>query len=221
MSDDQKSTWLAKTILAPLAVLFLIVISFLYAYLTRLNPLIYFNFVFWLVFSVLLTIPISVISGLISRENILIKVATSLIISSVSIYLVLGMQSSIYMTTVQKALLGNGSMWLPKVSFGDILNTLFSAEEYKNKLNLLVEFDTLNISFRGSKSEDFGSGFTNFIRFIECGGLVVIPLLSLKSKPKMEANKLVNYVSPSTKPTGSMTEDTSFEPLNTNEESLR
>lgn len=151
--------------------LILIVFSFVYTYLTALNPIVYFNVVIWYYFGAILIIPLSVIS-----INNSYKIFASVLISCLTVYIVYGMKSSIFMETVLSAVLNDGSMWLPKVNFGDLISTLTSLSEYKLKLDFLSENDTLNLSYRGGKGVDTGTGFTNFFRIIECLGIIILPL---------------------------------------------
>ena len=93
------------------------------------------------------------------------------------------MKCSIFMETAMSAVLNNGSMWPPKVNFSDVTSTLTSLSEYKLKLDFLMEYDTLNLSFKGRKGVDTGAGFTNFFRIIECLGILILPIYaSLKTK---------------------------------------
>jgi hypothetical protein len=151
--------------------LILIVLSFIYAYLTALNPLVYINVVIWYYFGTILIIPISILS-----INDRYKIPVSILISCLTVYIVYGMKSSIFMTTTMAALLSEGSMWLPKVKFGDLISTLTSFSEFKLKLDILTEYDSLNLSFKGKKSVDTGEGFTNFFRIVECLGLLILPI---------------------------------------------
>jgi len=118
-----------------------------------------------------LIIPLSVIS-----INNSYKIFASVLIGCLTVYIVYGMKSSIFMETVLSAVLNDGSMWLPKVNFGDLISTLTSLSEYKLKLDFLSENDTLNLSYRGGKGVDTGTGFTNFFRIIECLGIIILPL---------------------------------------------
>jgi hypothetical protein len=151
--------------------LILIVLSFVYTYLTALNPIVYFNVVIWYFFGAILIIPLSVLS-----INNSYKMFASILTSCLTIYIVYGMKSSIFMETALSAVLNDGSMWLPKVNFGDLISTLTSLSEYKLKLDFLSEYDTLNLSYKGRKGVDTGSGFTNFFRIIECLGILILPL---------------------------------------------
>jgi hypothetical protein len=158
----------------------LIILSFVYVYLSDLNPIVYLNFIIWWFFGAILTLPIS----LLAKKHIA-KIAISFVVSSITIYLVYGMKSSIFSYTVESAFLYDSSMWIPKVNFSDLYSTLTSLTNYNEKLNFLLEFDTLNLSFKASKSVDTGSGFTNFIRIIECLGLYIIPIyIMIKNKDK-------------------------------------
>ena len=174
---EEKSVFVI-IIRAFLALFIIVLLTFIYTYLTALNPLVYFNVIIWYFFAAFLIFPASLFF-----EGNKYKIPLSLLISIVTIFLVYGMKSSIFMATTMSALMDNGSMWLPKVDFGEMLKTLTSLEEYKFKLNFLTEFDTLNLSFKGRKGVDTGAGFTNFFRIIECLGIFVIPIyVSLKNK---------------------------------------
>jgi hypothetical protein len=158
--------------------LILIVLSFVYTYLTALNPLVYFNVVIWYFFGAILIIPLSILS--IKNSY---KLFASILISCLTVYIVYGMKCSIFMETAMSAVLNDGSMWLPKANFGDIISTLTSLSEYKLKLDFLTEYDTLNLSYKGRKGVDTGAGFTNFFRIIECLGILILPLyITLKNK---------------------------------------
>ena len=158
--------------------LILIVLSFVYTYLTALNPIVILNVVIWYVFGEILIIPLSVIS-----INNSYKIFASILISCLTVYIVYGMKSSIFMETALSAVLNDGSMWLPKVNFGDLISTLTSLSEYKLKLDFLSEHDTLNLSYKAYNAVDTGTGFTNFFRIIECLGIIILPLyISRKDK---------------------------------------
>lgn len=160
--------------------LILIVLSFIYTYLTALNPIVYFNVIIWYFFGAILIIPLSILS-----VNNSYKFLISILISCFTIYIVYAFKSSIFMETAMSAVLNNGSMWLPKVNFSDVTSTLTSLSEYKSKLNFLLEYDTLNLSYRSKEGIDTGSGFTNFFRIIECIGILIIPIyVSLKNPEK-------------------------------------
>lgn len=151
--------------------LILIVLSFVYTYLTALNPIVYFNVVIWYFFGAILIIPLSVLS-----INKSYRIFASILISCFTIYLVYGIKSSIFMETALSAVLKGDSMLLPKVNFGDLISTLTSLTEYNLKLDFLFEYDTLNLSYKGSKGVDTGSSFTNFFRIIECLGIFILPV---------------------------------------------
>ena len=161
-----------------MTLLILIILSFVYTYITALNPIVYFNVVIWYFLGVILIIPLSILS-----INNRYKFFASILINCLTVYIVYGMKSSIFMETAMSAVLSDGRIWLPKVNFGDIISTLTSLSEYKLKLNFLTAYDTLNLSFKGSKSVDTGAGFTNFFRIIECLGIIILPLyVYLKNK---------------------------------------
>jgi hypothetical protein len=163
---------------AILAIFIIVLLPFIYTYLTALNPIVYFNVIIWYFFAALLILPSSFIS-----DDEKYQIPLNFLISMVTIFLVYGMKSSIFMTTAMSAFLDNGSMWLPKVDFEDMFKTLISFEEYKSKLGFLTEFDTLNLSFKGRKGIDTGTWFTNFFRIIECLGIFIIPIyVTLKNK---------------------------------------
>jgi hypothetical protein len=157
----------------------MVLLPFIYTYLTALNPLVYFNVIIWFYFSSFLIFPTSFLI-----DDKKYKIPLSLLISIVAIFLIYGMKSSIFMTTAMSAIMDNGSMWLPKVDFGDIYKTLTSFEEYKLKLGILTELDTLNLSIRGGKGVDTGAGFTNFFRIIECVGILIIPIYVISNSKK-------------------------------------
>jgi hypothetical protein len=161
-----------------ITLLILIVLSFVYTYLTALNPIVYFNVVIWYFFGAILIIPLSILA-----INNNYKILASILLSCLTVYIVYGMKCSIFMETTMSALINDGSMWLPKVNFGDIISTLTSPSEYKLKLNFLTEYDTLNLSYKGGKGVDTGTGFTNFFRIIECLGILILPIyMSQKDK---------------------------------------
>lgn len=178
-SDKNTKSPIIKILFGIISVPFLVLISFLYVYITALNPFIYFNFIIWLFFGFLLIFPISILCS-----TTFSKILLSIVLSTFTIYLVYGMKSTVFFDTLSSAILDDGSLWIPKVYFGDLMNTLFSPTEYLEKLNFLLDYDTLNISRRpGMKSSDMGSGFTNFFRIIECLGIYVIPIFAMnKSK---------------------------------------
>lgn len=161
-----------------ISILIIVALSFIYTYLTALNPIVYFNVIIWYFFGALLVIPLTILS--INNNYIYIS---SILISCLTVYVVYGMKCSIFMETSMSALLNNSSTWLPKVNFGDVTSTITSWSEYKLKLNFLMEYDTLNLSFKGRKGADFGAAFTNFVRIIECLGILILPIyVSLKNK---------------------------------------
>lgn len=161
-----------KTILVILSLIYLLITTFIYTYLTDLNPVIYFNVIIWLVFCYILLYPAMILSN----GNFISKTFISILISLISIYFIFGMKSSVFFTTVQSALIDESSMWLPKVDFNDLFSTLFSIDEYNDKLAFLLEFDILNLSYKGRGGFDTGSAFTNFFRIIECLGIIIIPV---------------------------------------------
>lgn len=153
---------------------FLLITSFLYVYLSALNPIVYLNLILWLFFAFLLGIPIL----LFAQNNAISKILTTIIIGIIAVYLIYGMKSTIFSNTAMSAILNNGSTWLPKVKFGDLFTTLTSFEEYKTKLDFYLKFSTTSISYK-TQSGTLGSEFTNTIRIIECLGLFVIPLYNM------------------------------------------
>ena len=168
----------SRTLRIFISLLIIIVLSFIYTYLTALNPIVYLNVVIWYFFGALVIIPLTILS-----INNNYKYFASILISCLTVYIVYGMKCSIFMETAMSAVLNNSSMWLPKVNFGDIGSTITSLSEYKLKLNFLMEYDTLNLSFKGKKGVDSGAGFTNFFRIIECLGILILPIyVSLKNK---------------------------------------
>jgi len=122
--------------------LYLLLLSFIYVYLIDLNPFLILNIFIWILFCILLVIPISLLSGEKWYLNLIISIA----ICAVTLYFVYGIKSSIFMFTVEQALYQNGSMWLPKVNFTDIINTLFSPNEYIIKLDFFSQNSNLNVS---------------------------------------------------------------------------
>jgi hypothetical protein len=164
------------TFTALLSIIYIFIVSFLYVYLTNLNPIIYLNFIIWFLFCVLIILPTSFLSV----NNKFINLTIIILISLISIYLVFGMKSSIFATTVQRAMVNDGYLWIPKVDFADLFNTLFSISEYQSKLSFLIENDSLNLSFKGHKGVNTDSSFTNFFRVIECLGIIVIPIYKLR-----------------------------------------
>ena len=174
----EKKSMFVIIVRAILAIFIIVLLPFIYTYLTALNPIVYFNVIIWYFFAALLILPSSFIS-----DDEKYQIPLNFLISMVTIFLVYGMKSSIFMTTAMSAFLDNGSMWLPKVNFEDMFKTLISFEEYKSKLAFLTEFDTLNLSFKVRKGIDTGTWFTNFFRIIECLGIFIIPIyVTLKNK---------------------------------------
>lgn len=171
-----QTDWAIKFIYGILSLCFLLILSFVYVYLTDLNPIIYLNVVAWYFLSLLLIIP----AGLLAGNNQTYKYLFSFIISCITIYLIFGMQSSIFITTAVESMITDSSMWPPKVDFGDLFSTLIHPSEYEAKLSILMEADNLSLSFRGRGSSDMGSSFTNFIRIIECLGIIGLPLYSIQ-----------------------------------------
>lgn len=156
----------------------LVIYAFVYVYLTELNPIIYFNIIIWYYFSILLALfPIYLMPTL---NNNVLEIILNILISSITIYLVYGMKSSLFFSKV----LSFESFWYPVVNFGDIIKTLTSFSEYKDKLHFLSEFDSLNISYKGRPGIDTGSSFTNIMRITECIGFLTIPIYATFKKHK-------------------------------------
>lgn len=175
----EKTTLPAIIIKLFFAILILLILSFVYVYITALNPLVYFNFILWFFYSALLILPVS----LFAKESIS-KVFMSLIISSVAIYLIYGMKSSIFFETYAYAFKNGGSTWIPKVNFVEMFSSLLSYDAYNDKLDFLLKVDTLNLSYKFRKAQDTGTGFTNFVRIIECLGIYFIPIYLMFKKDK-------------------------------------
>jgi hypothetical protein len=131
----------------------------------------------WLGFGFMLIFPVVLFAG----TKITKRIIASIIVSAIALYIVYGLKSSIFYTTVEKAIEEGDSSWFPTVKFGSIYETLISWSTFNEKLNFLTEYDTLSLSRNFSKSHDTGTGFTNFCRIIECIGIFVIPLYLLSS----------------------------------------
>lgn len=182
MKEDEKSgsekSVLSITIISVLAIIFLFILSFIYVYLTDLNPIIYFNFIAWFFFAAFLTIPISVIAG----EGTIKKIVTSLALSTIAAYIAIGMESSIFFTTYMDAIFNDGSMWLPKVDFSEIFETLFSWDIYNQKMDFLSQNNSFSISYRARPNGlDLGA-LKPIFRYIEVGGFFIIPLYQIFKK---------------------------------------
>jgi hypothetical protein len=158
-------------------IIYLFILSFLYVYISRINPLVIFDIFLWLGFGFMLIFPVALFAGKKNTNRII----ASIVVSAIALYLVYAMKSSIFYTTVEKAIEEGESSWFPTVKFGSIFDTLFSWSNFNEKLDFLTEYDTLSLSRNFSKSKDTGTGFTNFCRLVECLGIFLIPLYLLSS----------------------------------------
>ena len=121
-------SFLSRMLSIFITVMILIILSFVYTYITALNPIVYFNVVIWYFLGVILIIPLSILS-----INNSYKFFASILINCLTVYIVYGMKSSIFMETALSAVLKGDSMLLPKVNFGDLISTLTSLSEYNLK----------------------------------------------------------------------------------------
>lgn len=172
---------------------FISLISFLYVYLTMLNPFIYLDFIIWIIFATLIFFGIQMLK----LDHPLFKLTFGICVSLFAIYLTYGIQSTyFYQIVVNNSLNGK----IPSLNFIELKNTLFSSSNYYQRVRILLEYSDMSIG-KGSKKDgvSLGESFMNFFRLVECLGILVIPIVQLfkakelfSSKPKSKEGVCVH-----------------------------
>ena len=162
---------------------FICLISFIYVYLTMLNPFIYLDFIIWIIFGTLIFIGIQMLK----LDHPLLKVTLGICVSLFAIFLIYGIQSTFfYQMVVNNSLNGK----IPSLNYIELKNTLFSTSNYYQRMRILLEYSDMSIGKMNQKNGiSLGKSFMNVFRLVECLGILVIPIVELFKAKELYSSK--------------------------------
>jgi hypothetical protein len=129
----------------------IVIISWVYVFLTLINPIIYLDAVIWIMFGTTIFFCLQFLK----IEHRVLK-----------------------LVSVNNEI--NGELNTSSLSFNELRNTFFSIHEYYNRLKLFMNFGNIEVSKLGdSNGIVLDATFLNWFRLIECLGILMIPIFKL------------------------------------------
>ena len=153
--------------------LFIILVSIVYGFLIQINPIPPLNILLWGSFCYLIyTVFLVNFTNEKRSRKIFIYIAMT-----VCIYLIYVVKS-VYFVSYFNGIYLTGSNDLIPLEFEEsIFRTIVNPSIFLQKLEFLLAWDTLSISFGGNNTIAFGSVLTNTFRIIEILGILCSPLI--------------------------------------------
>ena len=153
--------------------LFITIASAVYGFLIQINPILPLNIIIWAGFCYLIyTVFLVNFTNEKRSRKIFIYIAMT-----VCIYLIYVVKS-VYFVSYFNGIYLTGSNDLIPLEFEEsIFRTIVNPSIFLQKLEFLLAWDTLSISFGGNNTIAFGSVLTNIFRMIEILGILFSPFI--------------------------------------------
>jgi hypothetical protein len=152
----------------------IVVISWIYVFLTLINPIIYLDAVIWIMFGTTIFFCIQFLK----IEHRVLKLFIGFILSMFALYVSYGINITYFYISVNDEI--NRELNTTSLTFNELKNTFFSIHEYYNRLKLFLNFGNIEISkLGGSNGIVLDATFLNWLRLIECLGILMIPIFKL------------------------------------------
>ena len=155
-------------------VLFLILLSILYALGSKTNPIPFTNIIFW---SILLYFFISSAKELETdpktQRFLILGIAITLC------YVIASIKNAYYIASYNEYYLSGIHSMVPDTWFKDSMTSILKPSIWYQKLKFTIGFEHLIINFGNKFKFDFGVLGTNLIRSAEYAGLFAIPFYAM------------------------------------------
>jgi|688.fasta_scaffold832587_1 hypothetical protein len=152
----------------------IVIISWVYVFLTLINPIIYLDAVIWIMFGTTIFFCLQFLK----IEHRVLKLVLGFILSMFALYVSYGISITYFYISVNNEI--NGELNTSSLSFNELRNTFFSIHEYYNRLKLFMNFGNIEVSKLGdSNGIVLDATFLNWFRLIECLGILMIPIFKL------------------------------------------
>ena len=152
---------------------FIVLSSFIYGYLSQINPIPPLNVLIWLIYCYLI---FKTYGEKKDSKHYGLKVIR--VLSLIAAIYVIYLSKSVYYVAYFNEMYLSGTTSMIPIGFEEgFVNALFDPKVYMQKLVFLLSWDTLSISFGGNNTIAFGSVWTNTFRIIEIFGILCSPLM--------------------------------------------
>ena len=155
---------------------FIVLSSFIYGYLSQINPIPPLNVLIWLIYCYLIYKTYGEKKN--SKHYGLQVIRVLSLIAA--IYLIYLSKSVYYVAYFNEMYLSGTTSIIPMGFEEGFVNALFDPGVYMQKLLFLLSWDSLSITLGGNTSLSFGIVITNIFRTIEIIGILSSPLLFKK-----------------------------------------
>ena len=153
--------------------LFITIASAVYGFLIQINPILPLNIIIWAGFCYLI---FRMYLHHFENETPIRKILISLGIA-VCIYLIYAVKSAYFVSYFNQMYLIGSTKIFPLEYEESLFRTLISPSIFIQKLEFLLSWDSLSISFGGNNTIAFGSVLTNTFRIIEILGILFSPFI--------------------------------------------
>ena len=153
--------------------LFSIILSFLYAVLIDLNPVLPLNIILWLVFCFMMYKAFSTLKWGNTSFKLMSLILNALLIT----YIIYGVKSCYFVSYYNELYLTGHAGIIPSGYTDSILTTLLDINIYIEKLDFMLGWSEISISFGFDLVIHLGYFISNVIRLIEILGFFVASYL--------------------------------------------
>ena len=156
--------------------IFYLIITFLYAFIVQLNPILTVNIAIWAFYCFI----IFQLSKQIKRSSIWNERAIIYLYLLFGIYSVYLVKSTYYVAYLNEIYLSGGTSLVPNNFENDLARTIINPKIFIQKLDFYLLWDQTSFSFGKENTINFGAFWTNIFRVIEVLGILISPLIFSK-----------------------------------------